>query len=40
MAGDLEDTVSRLDSQIKQAYPKIKRVFVEAEARRVRGTDI
>jgi cation diffusion facilitator family transporter len=34
LAGDLEDTISRLDRQIKQAYPKIKRVFVEAEARR------
>ena len=33
LAGDLEDTISRLDRQIKQAYPKIKRVFVEAEAR-------
>ncbi len=32
-AGDIEDTVSRLDRQIKQVYPKIKRVFVEAEAR-------
>ena len=32
-AGDVEDTVSRLDRQIKQVYPKIKRVFVEAEAR-------
>jgi cation diffusion facilitator family transporter len=34
MTGDIEDTVSRLDRQIKQAYPKIKRVFVEAEERR------
>jgi len=33
LAGDLEDTISRLDRQIKQAYPKIKRIFVEAEAR-------
>jgi len=31
-AGDVEDTVSRLDRHIKQTYPKIKRVFVEAEA--------
>jgi cation diffusion facilitator family transporter len=34
-AEDLEDTISRLDRQIKQAYPRIKRVFVEAEARLV-----
>jgi cation diffusion facilitator family transporter len=34
MTGDIENTVSRLDRQIKQAYPKIKRVFVEAEERR------
>jgi cation diffusion facilitator family transporter len=40
LTGDLEDTVARLDKQIKQAYPKIKRVFVEAEARRAGGTDI
>ena len=40
MTGDLEGTISRLDRQIKQAYPKIKRVFVEAEAWRARTTDI
>jgi len=40
LAGDLEDTILRLNRQIKQTYPKIKRVFVEAEARRVGGTDI
>ena len=40
LAGDLEDTISRLDRQIKQAYPKIKRIFVEAEARGARSTDI
>jgi cation diffusion facilitator family transporter len=33
LAGDLEDTILRLNRQIKQTYPKIKRVFVEAEAR-------
>jgi divalent metal cation (Fe/Co/Zn/Cd) transporter len=33
-AGDIEDTIARLDRQIKQAYPRIKRIFVEAEARR------
>ena len=36
LAGDLEDTISRLDRQIKQTYPKIKRVFVEAEARQAK----
>ena len=40
LAGDLEDTIARLDKQIKQAYPKIKRVFVEAEAWRAGGNDI
>ena len=40
LAGDLEDTISRLDRQIKQAYPKIKRIFVEAEARGARSPDI
>jgi cation diffusion facilitator family transporter len=39
-AGDLEDTISRLDRQIKQAYPKIKRIFVEAEARRAKTAGI
>ena len=39
-AGDIEDTISRLDRHIKQTYPKIKRVFVEAEARRAGSTDI
>jgi divalent metal cation (Fe/Co/Zn/Cd) transporter len=40
LTGDLEDTISRLDRQIKQAYPKIKRVFVEAEARWSKAADI
>jgi len=40
LAGDLEDTIARLDRQIKQVYPKIKRVFVEAEARRAMNPDI
>ncbi len=40
LAGDLEDTISRLDRQIKQAYSKIKRIFVEAEARRVKTVAI
>jgi len=40
LTGDLEDTISSLDRHIKQVYPKIKRVFVEAEARRARNADI
>ncbi len=36
-AGDVEKTIARLDSEIKQAFPRIKRIFVEAEDRRVRG---
>jgi len=39
-AGDVEDTVSRLDRQIKQVYPRIKRVFVEAEARRAQTDQV
>jgi cation diffusion facilitator family transporter len=39
LAGDLEDTISRLDRQIKQVYPKIKRIFVEAEARGAKDAD-
>jgi len=31
-AGDIEKTVARLDHELKQTYPLIKRVFVEAEA--------
>lgn len=32
-AGDVEDTISRIDQQIKEAYPRVQRVFVEAEGR-------
>ena len=32
--GEVEAAISRLDGDIKKAYPKIKRIFVEAEARR------
>jgi cation diffusion facilitator family transporter len=31
-AGSLEQTIAELDRQIKQAVPRVKRVFVEAEA--------
>ena len=40
LTGDLEDTIGRLDTQIKQTYPKIKRVFVEAEARRMKTAGV
>lgn len=33
-ADEIEATVARLDGAIKKAYPLVKRVFVEAEARR------
>ena len=33
--GEIEETVARMDSQIKANFPNVKRVFVEAEARRV-----
>lgn len=38
LADEIETTVARLDTTIKQAYPLVKRVFVEAEARRARET--
>jgi cation diffusion facilitator family transporter len=31
--GDIEATIARLDREIKQAFPTVKRVFVEAETR-------
>jgi cation diffusion facilitator family transporter len=37
-ADEIETTVARLDSTIKQAYPLVKRVFVEAEAWRAKDT--
>jgi divalent metal cation (Fe/Co/Zn/Cd) transporter len=36
-AGDLERAIAGLDQAIKQKYPRIKRIFVEAEARRAIG---
>ncbi|HHH36440.1 MAG TPA: cation transporter [Gammaproteobacteria bacterium] len=33
-AGELEEVIARLDARIKAAFPEVKRVFVEAEARR------
>ena len=38
-AGDLEKTIAGLNQAIKQKYPRIKRIFVEAEARRAIGVD-
>ena len=32
--GEIEETVARMDHQIKTHFPNVKRVFVEAEARR------
>lgn len=34
-AADVENTIHNLDAQIKQAYPEVKRLFVEAESRYV-----
>jgi len=31
----MEETISKLDGAIKAAFPRVKRIFVEAEARRV-----
>lgn len=33
-ADDLEETVARIDHQIKTAFPNVKRIFIEAEPRR------
>ncbi len=33
-AADIETTIARMDKEIKDTFPTIKRVFVEAEARR------
>jgi len=38
-AGGLEKAIAGLDQEIKQKYPRIKRIFVEAEARRAMGGD-
>lgn len=38
-AGELEMAIAGLDQAIKQKYPRIKRIFVEAEARRAIGGD-
>jgi cation diffusion facilitator family transporter len=36
-AGEVEKTIARLDREIKKEFPRIKRIFVEAEDRRGRG---
>jgi cation diffusion facilitator family transporter len=36
-AGDLERAVAAMDRQIKETYPEVKRVFIEAEAHRASG---
>jgi cation diffusion facilitator family transporter len=35
-ASEMEETVAHLDQEIKTAFPEVKRIFVEAEARRVK----
>ncbi len=39
-AGDVEETIARLDRHIKQTYPAIKRVFIEAESMRNKNVDV
>jgi cation diffusion facilitator family transporter len=34
-AGDLENIIARMDTQIKESFPTVKRIFVEAESRRI-----
>ena len=38
-AGEVEKSIARLDQDIKQAHPRIKRIFIEAEDRRQRTED-
>lgn len=38
-ATDLEETVAHMDNAIKQAYPEVKRIFVEAEANEADDVD-
>lgn len=38
-AGELEPLISGLDSRIKQTFPLVKRIFVEAESRRLADAD-
>ena len=33
-AGDIENTIERLDREIKRCYPLVKRIFIEAEPRK------
>lgn len=35
-ASDLEGCIAKLDTQIKAAWPRVKKVFIEAEARRAK----
>lgn len=37
-AQDLEETIAKLDAQIKQAWPNVKKIFIEAEARLLKNT--
>ena len=36
-AGELEDLIARMDGLIKKNFPSVKRVFVEAESRRIQN---
>lgn len=38
-AGEVEMAIARLDSLVKQAYPAVKRVYIEAESRRGQNND-
>ena len=38
-AVEMEKTIARLDSEIKQKYPNVKRVFIEAESRFTRNEE-
>lgn len=39
-AEDMEIVIAKLDRQIKQAFPDVKRIFIEAEARRLNNANL
>ena len=35
VVGDVEKTIAKIDAQLKQQFPEIKRIFIEAESKKV-----
>ena len=36
VVGDVEKTIAKIDAQLKQQFPEIKRVFIEAESKKIK----